>query len=485
VRRNPMRPALLSSRIASFFRESGDRLERVPDACRPGPAHGDKQPGRILHRSRPSGLGSGTAAAARRRTCGAWVILVVLGVGSSMGADWTRFRGPQAGGRSDQTGVAVRWSPEQNVLWKTAMPGFGTSSPIILGERVFLSCYSGYGLDQEEPGRSKDLKHHLVSVDLKSGKILWQTSNKAELPETEYRGFVALHGYSSSTPTTDGQAVYSFFGRSGVFAYTLSGEQIWQASVGNKTHGWGSGASPILYKNLLIVNASIESGSLVALDKASGKEVWRAGGINQSWGTPLVVDLADGKQELVLSIKGKTLGFDPATGEKLWSCDSVDDYICPAVIAHEGIVYICGGRRPLTCAIRSGGRGDVTDTHRLWTLKKSTKVPTPLYSDGLLYWVDQRGIAVCLKADDGAVVYEKRLKIKGRRDKVYASPVLADGKLYVVTREGGTIVLATGESFEELARNSLGDESIFNATPAITGSQLLIRSDRFLYCIGK
>jgi outer membrane protein assembly factor BamB len=163
----------------------------------------------------------------------------------------------------------------------------------------------------------------------------------------------------------------------------------------------------------------------------------------------------------------------------------VADYVCPAVIAHEGVVYIAGGRKPQTFAIRAGGRGDVTETHTLWEARKSTKVPTPLYYDGRLYWINEKGIATCLDAKTGEVVYEERLKIEGRGDKVYASAVLADGKLYYVTRQGGTIVLGAGPEFHELARNDLGDQSIFNATPVVSNGQLLIRSDRFLYCIGK
>ena len=424
-------------------------------------------------------------AAMKCKSLLAVVVCLVFASSRAVAADWTRFRGPDGSGVAGDTGVPLRWSAQQNIAWKTALPGFGASSPITLGEKIFLTCYSGYGLDQGQPGRQEDLGHHLVCFNREDGKILWQTSTKAKLPETEYRGFVALHGYASFTPTTDGRGVYAFFGRSGVFAYTLSGELLWQADVGSKTHhlGYGSGASPILYKNLLIVNATIESGSLVALNTRTGREVWRAEGIGDSWSTPLVVDLPGGRQELVVSVDPKVLAFDPATGEELWECASISRNGRPSVVAHEGIVYVSSGPNPLTIAVRAGGRGDVTDSHVLWRLRKTPVVNTLLYHNGHLYWVEaHRAVAVCVNANTGEVVYERRLSGAGR---VYASLVLAEGKLYAVSRQRGTIVLAVGPEFKELARNELDDSSIFNATPVVSDGQLLLRSDRFLYCIGQ
>lgn len=400
-------------------------------------------------------------------------------------ADWTRFRGPGASGVSDDTGLPTTWNATENVVWKTDLPGFGASSPIVLGEKIFLTCYSGYGLDAGEPGEPENLLHHLACLDRASGKILWDKRSRAALPEQEYGGFMRLHGYASSTPVTDGKHVFAFFGRSGVWAYDLDGELLWRVSVGTGIHGWGSGTSPILAGDLVIVNASIENGTLVALRKSDGKEIWRAEGIKRSWSTPVLVDLPDGKQEVVVSMEGRVRGYDPAGGEQLWECKAVEDYVCPAVVAHEGVVYVSGGRTPLTLAIKAGGRGDVTDSHVVWRIKKCTKVPTPLYHDGLLYWLDNKGFACCFDAAGGEEFYRKRLTIGGGGgDKVYASVVLADGKLYAVSRKGGTIVYAAGKEYKELARNDLGDESVFNATPVVSNGQLLLRSDAALYCIG-
>lgn len=410
-----------------------------------------------------------------------FVALAALGC---LAADWNRFHGSDGSGIAADQPTPTVWSATENLAWKTALPGYGASSPITVGDKIFVTCYSGYGLSEDTPGKVEDLQHHLVCLDRASGKILWDKASKALLPENEYRGFVALHGFASATPTSDGQAVYAFFGHSGVVAYDLAGKQLWTAEVGDKVHQWGSAASPILFKNLLIVNASVESGSLVALDKATGKEVWRASGILRSWGTPLLVETPNGKPELVVSIEGKVLGFDPESGEQLWESAGVPDYICPSVIAHNGVVYVTAGRKTLTVAIRAGGRGDVTETHRLWYSGKGSKVGTPVYCEGHLYWLSHQGIAVCLKADTGKTVYEERLKVSGKGDKVYASLVVADGKLYGVTRQDGVVVLAASPEFKELGRNRLDDTSVFNATPAVSNGQLLVRSDRFLYCIG-
>jgi len=416
----------------------------------------------------------------------ALTLLLVLFAGDNLqSADWPTFRGPGGSGISEDTGLPTSWSTTEHVVWKTALPGFGASSPITLGDKVFLTCYSGYGLDVDEPGDQADLLHHVTCLDRATGEILWNRKSQAAMPESEYRRFVDLHGYASGTPVTDGETVYVFFGRSGAWAYALEGELLWKVNVGTGLHGWGSGTSPILAGNLVIVNASVESESVVALDKKTGEKVWRVRGIKDSWSTPALVDLPDGKQELVVSMHSSVRGYDPATGEELWTCAGVPDYVCPMVVVNGDIVYISGGRKPTTLAVRAGGRGDVTETHRLWTLSKATKVPSPLYHDGLLYWLDNKGIACCVDAESGELVYQERLRLAGSGDVVYSSLVLGDGKLYGVSRQGETVVLAPGREFQELARNDLGDESVFNATPAISNGQLLLRSDKFLYCVGQ
>jgi outer membrane protein assembly factor BamB len=381
---------------------------------------------------------------------------------------------------SAEKGRPVKWSATQNVVWKTALPGAGASSPIVLGDKIFVTAYSGYGTGDDK-GTSEDLMRHVLCLDAAGGKILWQKSVKAELPEAGYGSFVLEHGYASGTPATDGKAIYVFFGRSGAYAFSLAGEQLWHADVGTKTHNWGSGTSPLLAGDLVVINASVESGSLVALDKASGKEAWRVRGIVQSWSTPALLTPADGKPELVVSLQGKVLGLDPVTGQQLWTCAGVPDYVCPAVLTHGDVAYVTGARKAVIMAIRGGGRGDVTKSHKLWEVPGGSKVPTPLWDDGNLYWVADTGIAWCVSAKTGELVYQKRLGL----GKVYASLLLADGKLYAVSRTKGAVVYAAGPAFKELAHNDLGDASLFNASPVPCQGRFLLRSDRFLYCIGE
>ena len=278
---------------------------------------------------------------------------------------------------------------------------------------------------------------------------------------------------------------YVFFGKSGVLAFDHGGQQLWQADVGSKTNGWGTAASPVLYKDLVFINASVESESLVALDRRTGKEKWRAGDIRESWNTPLVVTAASGRQELIVAVQGKVLAFDPDSGRPLWSCKTdIGWYMVPSVVAADGVVYCLGGRSGTAAlAVRAGGSGDVTDSHRLWTSQKGSNVSSPVYHDGHLYWMhEKRGIAYCAKAATGEIVYEQRLERAGQ---VYASALLADGRLYYLTRDGKTFVLAAKPEFEQLAVNDLGDRSVFNGSPAVAGNRLLLRSDAYLYCIGE
>src|SRR3954452_262874 len=194
-------------------------------------------------------------------------------------ADWPQFRGPGGLGVSNDKGVPEKWSEKENVLWKTKLPGPGTSSPITVGDAIYLTCYSGYAASPSDPGDPKDLLRHLVCLDRKTGAIRWTRDVKPELPESAYRpGNDSQHGYASSTPASDGKSLFVFFGESGVFRFDLAGNQVWSHSVGKGTTGWGSATSPLLYNDLVIVNASVESGALVALKKEDGSEAWRRPG---------------------------------------------------------------------------------------------------------------------------------------------------------------------------------------------------------------
>lgn len=418
------------------------------------------------------------------------MVWIVIGSVGWAGDDWSRFRGPNGSAVSNEKNLTTTWSDEKGIVWRTKLPGPGSSSPITVADRVFVTAYSGYGefTPDIDAGTPEELQRHLIAVDRKSGRILWTKSVKARLPEAPYRPpGTSAHGYSSSTPASDGKRVYVLFGKTGVFAFDLEGNQIWHADLGSNLDAmsFGSGASPILHQDLLIVNASIEGSAMVALDKRTGDEVWRApfSGYGGSWSTPILVNTETGREDLVIAVTDEVWGLNPYTGKLRWYVITEHGQpICPSVVAKDGIVYAIGGRSGRAIAVRAGGKGDVTKTRVIWTSKVGAYVPSPVVHDDHLYWVNDRGIAYCLNATNGEVVYKQRLSGAGG---VYASAVLAADKLYVVSRQNGTFVLAAKPQFEQLANNQLqADGSIFNASPAVTNGQLLLRSNQFLYCIG-
>lgn len=387
--------------------------------------------------------------------------------------DWTNFRGPGGQGYSNEKNLPAQWGDEKNLAWKIKLPGAGSSSPIALGEKLYLTCYSGYGINRGE-GSVDDLKLHLVCVNSQDGSVAWDTKIDSRQPESDR---VRDHGYAAATPATDGKNIYVFFGKTGVVKFDLNGKMIWQTTVGDRVHGWGCGTSPVLYKNLVIVNASVESGSVVAIDKESGEEKWRVESMNRSWSTPHLVDVG-GKQELVVNSKDEILAYNPATGENLWRCKGIPDYVCPSIVSHKGVVYVLGGRSSMTVAVKAGGKGEVSE---IWRARVGANVTSPVVYKDHLYWVSDRNTtAYCLKLSDGEVVYQKRVA-----SQPYASSVIADGKIYVVTRRAGTIVLAAKPDFEELAQNKLTDHSQFNASPIVSAGKIYLRSDENLYCVAK
>ena len=398
--------------------------------------------------------------------------------------DWPQFRGSGGTGASDAIGLPSEWDTTTNIVWKTKLPGRGASSPVVIGDRIYVTSYSGYGVDEDHPGDEADLKRQVSCYRLSDGGQVWELPSKPNLPETPYQGFQALHGYASSTPASDGENLFVFYGKSGVAGLSLDGKLLWTQNIGTETHNWGSGTSPLLHGDLVIVNASVESKSVVALNKTTGEEVWSVGGMDMSWSTPALIEVPDGSTELVVSIKKKILGLDPATGDQLWECVGLGDYTCPAVLGVEGVAYVIGGRKNTTIAVRGGGRGDVTESHRLWETSRGSNVSSPVFHDGHLYWASEaRGIVYCADAKTGDLVYQERLN--PRPGKIYASPLLADGKVYYIGRESGVFILAAKPEFEIVAHIEPLDASIHNASFVVGGGNLLLRTDEYLYLIGQ
>ncbi|MEZ6128665.1 MAG: PQQ-binding-like beta-propeller repeat protein [Planctomycetaceae bacterium] len=406
-----------------------------------------------------------------------WIPAVLRG---SENVDWPQFRGIGGQGKSTETGLPVNWGPERNIVWKTALPGAGTSSPIFVGDRIFLTCYSGFGIPNEPTGDMNSLKLTVVCLNRSDGSLRWQTPVAPALPEQPT--IRDEHGYASSTPAADDDHVYVFFGKTGVFAFDYDGHQKWHATVGANLNGWGSAASPVLCGDLLIVNASVESESLYALDKRTGTEVWRVPNIREAWNTPVLLNSSGGSTELIVPVLRNLLAFDPATGKKLWWCDThIDWYMVPSAVVQDDVVYCLGGRSGGALAVRGGGRNDVEPSHVVWTGNKGSNVTSPVVHDGHLYWMSEKlGVAYCADAATGNIVYEERLPRAGQ---VYASAVLADGKIYYVARNGKTFVVAAKPVFELLATNETEERGRFDASPAIADGALFLRSNRFLHCI--
>ncbi len=399
-------------------------------------------------------------------------------------SDWPAFRGSDGQGTVPAGKYPLEWSADAGIAWKTPLPGAGASCPVIWKDRIYLTAYTGFFVPDQPGGTQQDLKRHLLCLDRKTGRQLWQQDIPAKLPEEER---IRDHGFAASTPAVDDRQIVCFFGKTGVIAFDHKGEQLWKAEVGDRTHGWGSAASPVLWKNLVFVNASVESDSLYALDARTGREVWKADGIREAWNTPHIASVPGGKEELIVACQKNLLAFNPSSGKPLWTCATdITWYMVPSAVSHNGTVYCLGGRSGVAgLAVKTGGSGDVTSSRRLWTSLKGSNVTSPVYHDGHLYFMhESRGIAMCLKAETGEVVYEQRMERAGQ---VYASALLVGDRIYYLTRDGRTFVVAASPEFQLLATSDLRDGSMFDAAPVpdADSGRLLIRSHKALYAVGQ
>lgn len=418
--------------------------------------------------------------------------------------DWPRFRGPNGSGVcTDTNPLPVTWDDETNTQWKIELPGPGSSSPIVVGDHVYITCWSGYGLSQQDPGEQEALQRHLLCIDRNDGSVVWDRPVPAELPEDTYRGMFAEHGYASHTPISDGERIYVFFGKTGALAFDLAGNQLWHTDVGDGTdpRGWGSSSSPVLFGNTLIITASAESNSLVGLNAETGEEVWRqeAGGLGSTWGTPVLVEV-EGRTDLVLGVPNEIWGINPETGKLRWYCPAMNtDSFCSSVIADEaGVIYGIEGRGGGSIAVRAGGSGDVSQSHVVWSGNDRNRIGTPVLYEGRLYFVSG-GVLSCLDAQSGEEIYQGRLTGgtggggggggggRGFGGQDYSSAVIGDGKLYFVSRSGTChVVSVTGDEFEQLAANQMTTETEdFSGSPAISDGQIFIRSSKHLWCISE
>jgi outer membrane protein assembly factor BamB len=406
--------------------------------------------------------------------------------------DWPRFLGPTGAAQVRESKVPLTWSGTQNVAWKAALPGPGSSSPIVVGDNVLVTCWTGYG-DKAGADDMRQLKRHLVCLNLRDGKKVWETVTPSTATEDAYQGFITEHGYATHTPVSDGERVYCFFGKSGAYAFDLKdGKQLWHTPLGTGSGGrrWGSGGSPILYEDTVIVNASDESRALYALDKKTGKEIWKAGGdlMEMAYATPSLME-AGGRTDLVFALAEEVWGMNPDTGKLRWyAVHQLPGNVSPSLVQDGDVAYLFGGFPTQgSVAVKLGGKDDAT-SNIVWSSRTSSYVPTPILHEGHLYVVNDQGFAICMNAKTGEDVYRERVIEsgggRGRGKPFYASPVLIGDRLYCVSRKGGTYVIAAKPVYQKLAHNVIEtDESQFNATPAVTGDRMILRSDWGVYCV--
>ncbi len=442
---------------------------------------------------------------------------VFVSAADVVASDWARFRGPNGTGISpDPEPLPVEFGADKNLKWKVALPGAGVSCPIVVGDRVFVTCYSGYGVSRQDAGEMQALKRHMVCLNRGDGKVVWERTIDAVLPEDEYSGMgVPEHGYASHTPVSDGKRVYAFFGKSGVYCWDMDGKELWKASAGTGSddRAWGSSSSPILAGQVLVVPAGPESRAVIGYDVESGRELWKAAGdsLGNVWGTPALSVIDEQRTDVVIGAPYEIWGLNPATGKLRWYCTAMEtDQFNSSVLIDGGTIYAVEGRGGGSIAIRAGGKGDVSGSNVVWSGNDSNRFSTPLLYEGRMYLISG-GLVKSVNAADGKEIFQGRLTGGpagggggapgapgaaggsgrgrggfggGRGGSDYASPVLGDGRIYYVNRAGDIYVLKPGDALEVLAKNRLtSEQEDFSATPAISSGQLFFRSNRHLYCV--
>ena len=437
------------------------------------------------------------------------LVLVRLLAGGAAASDWPRFRGPNGTGlAADSASTPTTWSPTKNLQWKTPLPGSGISSPIVVGRRVFVTCYTGYGLNREAPGDQKDLKRHLVCIDRHSGDILWDKTVDPYLPEDEFSGLgLPEHGYASHTPVSDGEHVYVFFGKSGALAFDLDGNEIWHNDrLGSQSdkQRWGSSSSPIVVGNVLVVSAGPEGRAIYGLNKNTGEEIWRATGENPEalgnvWSTPVESNDGRGRTDVVIGVTNQIWGLNPNTGEQRWVYKNFPGWCFNTTLAvSDELIVGVEGKGGLSFALRPGGEGDIAESQVAWSHGTNNRFASPVLFDGRGYYVSSEVIH-CFDVTTGEEIFKARLpegtdssdggvrgpRKSGDEGSDFSSPVIADCKLYFVMRPGEIQVIdATAKEFKSLAVNRIATESEdFSATPAISDGQIFFRSNKHLYCI--
>jgi len=458
------------------------------------------------------------------------VSLVFLsGTGTAQAADqnWPQWRGPLGNGIAPDANPPVAWSETSNVKWKVRIPGNGTATPIIWGNQVFIQTAIPTGKKMEAPaekaalspvpqvagvpqapadppsgdrprprrpgggggGRSeKPTEFHefvLLCLDRQTGKTLWQRVATNSVP---HEGHHQDHGYASHSPLTDGQLVFAWFGSRGLYCYDMTGKLQWSQDFGDQrtAAGFGEGGSPALHGDTLIVNWDHEGEDFItALDKKTGKTIWKESRNERtSWATPFIVT-HDGKPQVITAASDKVRSYDLATGKVIWECGGLGSNVIPTPVAGDGLIFAMSGhQRPALLAIKLGRTGDLTGTDAIaWKVEKETPyVPSSLLvGDSLYFFSRTSGRLSCFEAKTGRPRYEAT-PIEALSG-VYASPVSAAGRIYLVGRNGASVVIKPSEKLEVIATNKLDEK--FDASPAVVGKELFLRGHEYVYCLAE
>ena len=384
---------------------------------------------------------------------------------------WPRWRGPSGQGLVEGEGYPNRWSDTENVLWKRTVPGRGNSSPIIWGDRIFLT--TAY-----ENGKHRSL----LCFRRSDGIQAWETF----LPEAEAEQAYQKNGHASSTPATDGKRIYAYLGNHGLMAVDLDGKLVWHRTLGDLTSAYhGTAGSPLLYQDKVILSQELRQGSsfLAAFDKETGEELWRTS--RQSgvgWGSPVAIRVGD-HDEIVVSSYRQVYSHNPLDGRVLWYCAGNTVEVIPTPVVGHGLVFCSSGRAGPTLAIRPGGSGDVSSTLLVWrAVKGSPFVPSPLIHGEYLYLMnDMISIVTCYQARTGKVMWQGRLG-KPVREGFSASPVAVGDKIFFTNDTGQTFVLKMGSAFQLLHTNDLQERIL--ASPALVDSHWYFRTENHLVAIG-
>ncbi len=394
---------------------------------------------------------------------------VLACVAQVSGGDWPRWRGPQQDGHSAETGLPVKWSAA-DVAWRAPLKGLGHSSPVVHRNRIFLTA-------AEEEGR----KRLVFCVHRDDGRVLWEDVAWTGTPEPSHQ----LNGWASASCVTDGERVYAFFGRGGgLFCYSIDGERLWQKELGHFEGPWGTAACPVLVGDLVIQNCDADSNAyLVAFNKRTGDEVWRVDREDfRGWSTPVLIE-AGGRPELVLNGHSAVRGYDPATGNELWSCASFNGRGEPTATLANGLLFLVNGLQGDCYAVRPGGNGDVTATHRVWhTGRNGRDLPSPIVIDGVLMIAGHRNSVITgYAATSGKELWRIRVG-----DEMSASPVAWNGRAFFVRTAGETLAIDP-KAGEIVATNTVKHDrdELFRASLAPSDGQVFLRSDSALYCIGE